>query len=121
MTHPSPTRRSSDLQEAPFLNDIPGRLGKAVSGHVDEPEHQRRADVEIVEFLRPPRSDRGARQPIPIGQRVEQRRFADVRPARERNLRSEEHTSELPSTMRITYRVFCLKQNKTTQCKINKP
>src|SRR3546814_4624508 len=30
-------------------------------------------------------------------------------------LRSEEHTSELQSLMRISYAVFCLKQKKTTQ------
>src|SRR3546814_4399247 len=29
------------------------------------------------------------------------------------NLRSEEHTSELQSLMRISYAVFCLKKNKT--------
>src|SRR3546814_2801586 len=28
------------------------------------------------------------------------------------NLRSEEHTSELPSLMRISYAVFCLKNKK---------
>src|SRR3546814_9391508 len=28
------------------------------------------------------------------------------------HLRSEEHTSELPSLMRISYAVFCLKQKK---------
>src|SRR3546814_974576 len=28
--------------------------------------------------------------------------------------RSEEHTSELPSLMRISYAVFCLKQKKTS-------
>src|SRR3546814_10020225 len=34
------------------------------------------------------------------------------RPARPRNLdRSEEHTSELQSLMRISYAVFCLKKN----------
>src|SRR3546814_7052496 len=31
--------------------------------------------------------------------------------------RSEEHTSELQSLMRISYAVFCLKQKKTTQIK----
>src|SRR3546814_1326065 len=31
--------------------------------------------------------------------------------------RSEEHTSELQSLMRISYAVFCLKKNKTTQQK----
>src|SRR3546814_4333257 len=35
-----------------------------------------------------------------------------------RNLRSEEHTSELQSLMRISYAVFCLKK-KTTHIKTN--
>src|SRR3546814_10085019 len=35
-------------------------------------------------------------------------------PSRER---SEEHTSELQSLMRISYAVFCLKKKKTTQLK----
>src|SRR3546814_6675513 len=34
-------------------------------------------------------------------------------------LRSEEHTSELQSLMRISYAVFCLKKKTTTQ--LNKP
>src|SRR3546814_1616080 len=34
-------------------------------------------------------------------------------------LRSEEHTSELQSLMRISYAVFCLKKKKNTQCIIN--
>src|SRR3546814_17819825 len=32
----------------------------------------------------------------------------------QRRLRSEEHTSELQSLMRISYAVFCLKNKKTT-------
>src|SRR3546814_1317777 len=32
-----------------------------------------------------------------------------------RNSRSEEHTSELQSLMRISYAVFCLKKKKTTK------
>src|SRR3546814_3334450 len=32
--------------------------------------------------------------------------------------RSEEHTSELQSLMRISYAVFCLKKKKTTQSKL---
>src|SRR3546814_9464823 len=35
-----------------------------------------------------------------------------------RGRRSEEHTSELQSLMRISYAVFCLKKKKTT-CKIH--
>src|SRR3546814_1072893 len=34
--------------------------------------------------------------------------------------RSEEHTSELQSLMRISYAVFCLKKKKHTQYKIKK-
>src|SRR3546814_2126132 len=33
--------------------------------------------------------------------------------------RSEEHTSELQSLMRISYAVFCLKKTKSSQTKIN--
>src|SRR3546814_2693692 len=33
-------------------------------------------------------------------------------------LRSEEHTSELQSLMRISYAVFCLKKKKTTPTKL---
>src|SRR3546814_6340220 len=36
----------------------------------------------------------------------------DVRPG---DIRSEEHTSELQSLMRISYAVFCLKKKKKTQ------
>src|SRR3546814_8949704 len=32
-----------------------------------------------------------------------------------KNTRSEEHTSELQSLMRISYAVFCLKKKKTTK------
>src|SRR3546814_7051704 len=35
-----------------------------------------------------------------------------------RNARSEEHTSELQSLMRISYAVFCLKKKKTMKIKI---
>src|SRR3546814_309109 len=39
-------------------------------------------------------------------------------PRREHDVRSEEHTSELQSLMRISYAVFCLKKKKT-QATIN--
>src|SRR3546814_9154490 len=35
-------------------------------------------------------------------------------------VRSEEHTSELQSLMRISYAVFCLKKKKNTRTNINK-
>src|SRR3546814_10500428 len=52
--------------------------------------------------------------PAEAGERVDQ---ADVRPFRSLDradaARSEEHTSELQSLMRISYAVFCLQKNKT--------
>src|SRR3546814_10023854 len=39
--------------------------------------------------------------------------------ARTRAVRSEEHTSELQSLMRISYAVFCLKKKKTQYRKSN--
>src|SRR3546814_7161461 len=38
--------------------------------------------------------------------------FAGLDPLQRRPARSEEHTSELQSLMRISYAVFCLKQKK---------
>src|SRR3546814_4732478 len=37
----------------------------------------------------------------------------------DRKGRSEEHTSELQSLMRISYAVFCLKKKKTTHTELN--
>src|SRR3546814_2137020 len=42
------------------------------------------------------------------------------RRTRPRSIRSEEHTSELQSLMRISYAVFCLKKKKTKQRSIDK-
>src|SRR3546814_7958029 len=46
-----------------------------------------------------------------VGRRRGGRRFAAVD---RRDLRSEEHTSEIQSLMRISYAVFCLKTKKYT-------
>src|SRR3546814_3618336 len=48
---------------------------------------------------------------------LETLRAADspLRPELRRMLRSEEHTSELQSLMRISYAVFCLKKKKQEQ------
>src|SRR3546814_5418590 len=42
-------------------------------------------------------------------------RMPDLGGQRQSDLRSEEHTSELPSLMRISYAVFCLKKKKNYQ------
>src|SRR3546814_8658319 len=46
--------------------------------------------------------------------------FRPRRPAAAENERSEEHTSELQSLMRISYAVFCLKKKNIHNCKQSK-
>src|SRR3546814_5259982 len=59
------------------------------------------------------RSPAGAQQWQPVNQRQE-----DMAPAAwDSSKRSEEHTSELPSLMRISYAVFCLQKKKTQKNK----
>src|SRR3546814_2191428 len=48
-------------------------------------------------------------------QRLLPGRLAEVRPGIHRIDRSEEHTSELQSLMRISYAVFCLKKKQETE------
>src|SRR3546814_6490523 len=61
-------------------------------------EDQYRVDVRrVIEFVAAELAKRDHRQPA------------------RRLVRSEEHTSELQSLMRISYAVFCLKKKKTKQ------
>src|SRR3546814_4418914 len=50
----------------------------------------------------------------PAAQAIEQARLLDQEPDARDRPRSEEHTSELQSLMRISYAVFCLKKKKNT-------
>src|SRR3546814_6789667 len=81
------------------------------------PEHQPQTQQEIAE---PPVEDVAVEQP------EQQNRRQRIGPAMKRPVqendpaelhqqdqRSEEHTSELQSLMRISYAVFCLKKKKT--------
>src|SRR3546814_9187389 len=43
------------------------------------------------------------------------KRLVRVAPAARSSIRSEEHTSELQSLMRISYAVYCLKKNNSTK------
>src|SRR3546814_1321489 len=95
---------------------------------------QRLADAEAMGQDRCPRRA-GRRQAPPVGRRAvvhdgggrgARRRSAalegQAQPAHRvepRRRRSEEHTSELQSLMRISYAVFCLKKKKTTNLRPN--
>src|SRR3546814_9854276 len=62
--------------------------------------------VPVVEYVRVPDS---LTKPCPVT-RVASRTVEAVVSAYNANVRSEEHTSELQSLMRISYAVFCLKK-----------
>src|SRR3546814_6569901 len=61
--------------------------------------------------------DRAARDRAP----ARPRRLYDRVAVRRHRLRSEEHTSELQSLMRISYAVFCLKKTTPRSCQIQNP
>src|SRR3546814_10701844 len=65
-------------------------------------------DLNAPELCRGHRSNR----PFPTARRKRAARRSDRRRSREICIRSEEHTSELQSLMRISYAVFCLKKKK---------
>src|SRR3546814_6747249 len=84
---------------------------QAAGDHPDGPDgvgHHLQVGALDVERLLGPRSQQGEGHQVgaePGGGHDEHRAQVDVR--------SEEHTSELQSLMRISYAVFCLKNKKT--------
>src|SRR3546814_5169503 len=94
----------------------PGRRGKDLATHFGqcEPLSQERGMREIGRsaYHHPAGSERSGGGRIAV-------RFAAIRHRRHARreavalCRSEEHTSELQSLMRISYAVFCLKKKKT--------
>src|SRR3546814_8797588 len=92
LTHSLPTRSASDLGEPCFPGDPPLHARILFHGH-------------------PWRRGKGECLTQAILEKCDERcADADGRDARPR---SEEHTSELQSLMRISYAVFCLKTKKT--------
>src|SRR3546814_8744286 len=103
MTHSFPTRRSSDLvcrmRSIPvmvFINKL-DREGRDPFVLLEELEKELQISVRPLTW------------PIGMG-----RDFKGVYQLYKRQLRSEEHTSELQSLMRISYAVFCLKKKQQT-------
>src|SRR3546814_8011215 len=112
LTHSFPTRRSSDLASAASITGLwgdaaqtvallqaaiqglPGPAGTPGTNGVDGIDG---TDGKLVEFVW---QRAAAAPPAPAGN----------------GIRSEEHTSELQSLMRISYAVFCLKKTKQPIC-----
>src|SRR3546814_2897345 len=104
---------SSDLERC---NENPGNVGKRCaadrSGHIAA-RHGCKGDGGLHRGWQDakkhhPHLDFGIEQSV--------RQKGQCHPKnREKHIRSEEHTSELQSLMRISYAVFCLKKKKKTK------
>src|SRR3546814_9550371 len=97
-------------RSTPFAVDQPARRVREVACRVAMAlaplglKEQRPPAAEAPERIVCPRA---GRDQLSLGRGLE------VRPAKRQDaLRSEEHTSELQSLMRISYAVFCLKKKK---------
>src|SRR3546814_2550749 len=116
---------SSDLEQFAVGGDRPGRvadrigilgeelhrglgLRMAVAEHL--PGHRQHRVQHGQRFLRATGLRQGSDA---VDQDVDRVRMARPQQALARLDRSEEHTSELQSLMRISYAVFCLKKKKT--------
>src|SRR3546814_10819606 len=116
--------RMSDWSSDVCSSDLPPARWRASGGRHDRGRADRRdvAPIRLSRLRRNGRAEmagrvaflRGAafpeRLPHPVREVRVRRRLAGGRAARPP--RSEEHTSELQSLMRISYAVFCLKKNK---------
>src|SRR3546814_7420285 len=106
LTHSFPTRRSSDLSIQRIARPIcPGAASGSAWLGVSVPQ----LPWELPPPIRPASSTRTLR---PCS--------ANARPQARPTTRSEEHTSELQSLMRISYAVFCLKKKKKQNNKHHK-
>src|SRR3546814_4169045 len=85
----------------------PSWRSHSMSLRLDRRDSQRRSSVGMAEQLEDDRGGEGRGHGF-LAQHVEQRAVV-------RFERSEEHTSELQSLMRISYAVFCLKKKKTNK------
>src|SRR3546814_3909069 len=104
---PRSTRTDTLLPYTTLFRSGRGSSGTAPSRpsprHAPDPRPAHAAVAQVG-----PRRERQQRQQQPP-QAQRQRQLALGQP-----VRSEEHTSELQSLMRISYAVFCLKKKKTT-------
>src|SRR3546814_9600414 len=95
----------------PAREDVAHARGEDVLQKLTDLEHAERSEGRWLEDDRVARGER--RRDFPdrqIDREIQRRDRAD-----DAKRRSEEHTSELQSLMRISYAVFCFKKNKPRQ------
>src|SRR3546814_8974000 len=100
---PGSTRTARRLPDTPLFRSIldRGRAGEAVLA-----VHVHRTAAANALAARAAEGQRRILLALHLDERVEHHRAAFF------GIRSDEHTSELQSLMRISYAVFCLKKNK---------
>src|SRR3546814_10072579 len=119
MVRPEAARRDIELK----IREQPGHVQRPMLrlGRIDRRmAHQYIHDVEAARGNDVARRDIGIGQPLDLGslrRRIIGIAIGRYRTMRAPGLRSEEHTSELQSLMRISYAVFCLKKKNTHQTK----
>src|SRR3546814_3684821 len=111
MTHSLPTRRSSDLSSvyAESQPKIRARIKGTSEQHV--PPRSRAEVIHGLSSIGLPGLEVPSRLAWDRKNRTEKcKENADSESLDKTTIRSEEHTSELQSLMRISYAVFCLKK-----------
>src|SRR3546814_8814789 len=98
---------SSDLHQRALEQRLhkPIRCQEGMKPSFEIADHQQGSDRNVPEIKPIDAQDRTIRQDHP----------ANKGKQHIKGLRSEEHTSELQSLMRISYAVFCLKKKNTIQ------
>src|SRR3546814_1060570 len=110
MTHSFPTRRSSDLILSRAPPSGPSASARRWRRCCATPRSIASSTLERLKRRRAGMGNGGARPEPSFTVGVEEEYLLVDRETRD--LRSEEHTSELQSLMRISYAVFCLKKKK---------
>src|SRR3546814_2582725 len=111
LTPSFPTRRSSDLNPAVEEVLYPAMEDRALDLMIGEGPSARSVRIDLPKFTLVGATTRQGLITTPLRDRFGipvRLTFYSV----EELERSEEHTSELQSLMRISYAVFCLKKNK---------
>src|SRR3546814_1611818 len=108
---------SSDLGLGGVVRTLPAPF-VLVHHRLEQRAENRRTDLAPIELRRRDQivahlgiEHRGAQVPLEQGA-IHIGKFVELRVEARDAIRSEEHTSELQSLMRISYAVFCLKKKK---------
>src|SRR3546814_3410770 len=90
----------------------PQRLGDGGAVGCDARGHRRQRAQHLFDILYPAKPAAAFAHPPPRAFERDRVAFRRQPDAQRPTARSEEHTSELQSLMRISYAVFCLNKNK---------